>query len=82
MEKHSYQAGLWEAKTLSHHYLMEGFRRSLEKVRQVVCINDGAAWIWAIFFIRFARRFEFRDWCHLLRLLWQIMPRAPRILII
>ena len=41
MEKHSYRAGLWDAKTFTNHYWAESYRRGVEKAR-IVCINDGA----------------------------------------
>ena len=46
-------------------------RRGLEKAKQIVCISDGAAWIWAIVFICFARRTEILDWWHVVQYLWQ-----------
>ena len=76
LSKHSYRAGLWEAKTFANHYWAESYRRGLEKARQIVCINDGAAWIWAIVFICFARRIEVLDWWHMLEYLWQIAGEA------
>jgi hypothetical protein len=73
LEKHSYRAGLWEAKTFTHHYWAESYRRGVEKAKQVVCISDGAAWIWAMVFICFARRIEVLDWWHVVQSLWQIV---------
>ena len=46
LEKHSYRAGLWDAKRFTNHYWAESYRRGVEKAKQVVCINDGAIWIW------------------------------------
>lgn len=74
--QHSYRAGLWEAKTFTNHYWAESCRRGLEKAKQIVCISDGAAWIWAIVFICFARRTEILDWWHVVQYLWQIVGEA------
>jgi hypothetical protein len=76
LEQHSYRAGLWEAKTFTNHYWAESCRRGLEKAKQIVCISDGAAWIWAIVFICFARRIEILDWWHVVQYLWQIVGEA------
>jgi hypothetical protein len=73
LEKHSYRAGLWDAKTFTNHYWAESYRRGVEKAKQIVCISDGAAWIWAIVFICFAHRIEVLDWWHVLQYLWQIV---------
>jgi hypothetical protein len=74
--QHSYRAGLWEAKTFTHHYWAESYRRGLEKAKQLVCISDGAAWIWAMVFICFAQRTEILDWWHVVQHLWQIVGEA------
>lgn len=73
LEKHSYRAGLWDAKTFTNHYWAESYRRGVEKAKQIVCISDGAAWIWAMVFICFAQRIEVLDWWHVLQYLWQIV---------
>ena len=44
--------------------------------RQIVCINDGAIWIWMMVFISFARRTEILDWWHMLQYVWQIVAQA------
>lgn len=76
LEKHSYRAGLWDAKTFMHHYWAESCRRGVEKAKRVVCISDGAAWIWAIVFICFANRIEVLDWWHVVQYLWQTVGEA------
>ena len=73
LEKHSYRAGLWDAKTFTTHYWAESYRRGVEKAKHLVCINDGALWIWAMVFICFARRIEVLDWWHVVEYLWQIV---------
>jgi hypothetical protein len=79
LEKHSYRAGLWDAKSFTPHYWAESARRGVEKAKQVVCISDGATWIWAMVFICFARRLEILDWWHLLQYLWQIVGQATEL---
>jgi hypothetical protein len=69
---HSYRAGLWEARSFGHHLWAEACRRGLEHAQQLVCVNDGAAWIWALMFICFARRVEVLDWWHAVERLWTL----------
>lgn len=73
LEKHSYRAGLWEAKTFTHHYWAESYLRGVEKAKQIVCISDGAAWIWNMVFVCFPRRIEVLDWWHMLQYLWLLV---------
>lgn len=72
LTKHSYRAGLWDAATFANQHWAEACRRGLEKAKTVVCVSDGAAWIWAIVFICFARRIEVLDWWHAVQRLWDI----------
>ena len=34
LEKHSYRAGLWDAKTFTNHYWAESYRRGVEKAKR------------------------------------------------
>jgi hypothetical protein len=70
--RHSYRAGLWEAPTFATHHWAEACRRGLEKAKTIVCVSDGAAWIWAIVFICFAVRVEILDWWHAVTRLWDV----------
>jgi hypothetical protein len=79
LAKHSYRAGLWDAKHFTPPYWAESARRGVEKAKQIVCISDGAAWIWAMVLICFARRIEVLDWRHVLRYLWQIVGAASEL---
>jgi hypothetical protein len=72
LNRHSYRAGLWEANRFGHHLWAEAYRRGLEQAKTVVCVNDGAAWIWALMFICFARRIEVLDWWHAVERLWTV----------
>ena len=76
LTKHSYRAGLWEAKRFTNHYWAESCRRGVEKAKRVVCVNDGAIWIWAMVFVCFSRRIEILDWWHMLQYVWQIATQA------
>ena len=69
---HSYRAGLWEASTFANHLWAEACRRGVEKAKRVVSVNDGAAWIWAIVFMCFARCTQILDWYHATQRLWTI----------
>lgn len=72
LSHHSYRAGLWDAKTFTNHHWAEACRRGLEKAKLVVCISDGALWIWAIVFLCFSQRIEILDWWHAVQRLWVI----------
>ena len=76
LTKHSYRAGLWDAKTFTSHYWAESSRRGVEKAKRIVCVNDGAIWIWTMVFVCFARRIEILDWWHMLQYVWQIATQA------
>ena len=76
LEKHTYRAGLWDAKTFTNHYWAESSRRGVEKAKRIVCINDGAIWIWIMVFVCFSRRIEILDWWQMLQYVWQIASTA------
>lgn len=76
LTKHSYRAGLWEAATYGQHLWAEACRRGLEKAKRVVCVSDGALWIWHLMFICFAYRIEILDWWHAVQRLWTIAHAA------
>lgn len=72
LTQHSYRAGLWDAKTFTNHHWAEACRRGLEKAATIVCVNDGASWIWAMVFLCFSSRIEVLDWWHAVERLWTI----------
>jgi len=72
LTKHSYRAGLWNAKTFTNHHWAEACRRGLEKAEKVVCISDGALWIWMMVFMCFPKRIEILDCWHALEYLWTV----------
>ncbi len=47
LTQHSYRAGLWDAATFAPHHWAEACRRGVDNAKAVVCVSDGAAWIWA-----------------------------------
>lgn len=72
LTQHSYRAGLWDATTFASHVWAESERRGLAQAQQLVSVNDGAPWIWAIVFLCFARCIEILDWYHATQRLWTI----------
>lgn len=72
LSKHSYRAGLWDAKTFTNHHWAEACRRGLEKADKVVCISDGALWIWLMVFMCFPKRIEILDCWHAVEHLWTV----------
>lgn len=72
LTQHSYRAGLWDASTFANHLWAEATRRGVEKAKHVVSVNDGAAWIWAIVCMCFARCTQILDWYHATQRLWTI----------
>lgn len=70
LAQHSYRSGLWDAKTFAHHQWAEGCRRGLERANQIVSVNDGAAWIWAIVLMCWAPCVQILDWWHVVEKLW------------
>lgn len=72
LTRHSYRAGLWDAATFGRQQWAEACRRGIEKAAEVVSINDGALWIWAIVQICFAPCTEILDWWHAVEKLWVI----------
>lgn len=72
LSHHSYRAGLYDAATFTNHHWAEACRRGLEKAKTIVCISDGALWIWAMVFLCFSTRIEVLDWWHAVQRLWDI----------
>jgi hypothetical protein len=44
----------------------------VDNAKTIVCLSDGAAWIWAIAFMCFAVRVESLDWWRAVQRLWTI----------
>ncbi len=76
LARHSYRAGLWDVATFATHHWAEACRRGVDQARTVVCVRDGAVWIWGVVFICFARRVEILDFWHAAQRLWTIARRT------
>lgn len=69
----SYRAGLWEAAHFANQQWAESCRRGLEKAQRVVCVSDGAPWVWAIVVMCYDPRcIEILDWWHAVQELWEM----------
>lgn len=64
LERHSYQAGLWEADGFLPHQYVEGLRRQLPTVRTLTSVNDGAPWIRRVTQTNFPQAEFILDWHH------------------
>lgn len=72
LEKHSYRAGLWEAKEFSPQQWAESSARGVEKAQYLSSVNDGATWIWNIVRMSYGRCVEIIDFWHAAERLWTI----------
>lgn len=72
LTRHSYRAGLWDAATFTGHHWAEACRRGVDQAQRVLCISDGAAWIWAMVLMCFAVRVEILDFWHAVQRLWTL----------
>ena len=73
LNRTSYRAGLWDAARFANQQWAEGCRRGLEKAKRVVCVNDGAPWIWLIVAMCYAPRcVEILDWWHAVQKVWEL----------
>lgn len=72
LEKHSYQAGLWDAKEMGRHQYLEGLKRDIPNCPQVSSPNDGARWISRITGENFPNAIQIVDWFHAAEKMWHI----------
>lgn len=72
LRRTSYRAGLWDAASFGPQQWAEACRRGLEKAEQVVCVNDGAPWIWLIVAMCYVPCIEILDWWHAVQKLWEL----------
>lgn len=73
LNRTTYRAGLWEAARFANQQWAESCRRGLEKAKRVVCVSDGAAWIWAIVAMCYVPRcIQILDWWHAVDKLWEM----------
>jgi hypothetical protein len=64
LERHSYQAGLWDADQMGQHQYLEGTRRQIENCPRLGSVNDGAVWIDRITTTNYPRAIQSIDWAH------------------
>ncbi len=72
LEKHSYQAGWWDANQMGRHQYLEGLRRDLLNCPKVGSPNDGAKWINRITRENFPKATQITDWFHAAEKMWHI----------
>lgn len=72
LEKHSYQAGLWNADEMGQHQYLEGLRRGLLHCPKSSSANDGAQWIERITSENFPQVTQIVDWFHATEKMWHI----------
>jgi len=72
LEKHSYQAGWWNADKMGEHQYLEGLRRDLLDCPRVSSPNDGAKWIDRITKENFPHVTQIVDWFHATEKMWHI----------
>ena len=72
LEKHSYQAGWWNANKMGEHQYLEGLRRNLLGCPRASSPNDGAWWIERITRENFPNITQIVDWFHATEKIWHI----------
>jgi len=72
LEKHSYQAGWWDADKMGQHQYLEGLRRDLPHCPKVSSPNDGARWVERITRENFPHVTQIVDWFHATEKMWHI----------
>jgi hypothetical protein len=70
--QHSYQAGLWDADTMTLYQYAEGLRRGLDYCPKRSSVNDGALWIKRITDTNFPGVPQIVDWSHAAAHLWAV----------
>lgn len=75
LQRHSYQAGLWDADTMGRHQYLEGVRRNLPACR-LSSANDGAPWIDRITRTNFPQAVQIIDWGHADERIWKVAKAA------
>jgi hypothetical protein len=67
---HSYCAGLWDVDVFKRHQWAEGWRRGIQRAKQIVAVSDAAAWIWILITTCYAPCIQIIDWWHALQYVW------------
>jgi hypothetical protein len=76
LDKHSYQAGLWDADQLGQYQFLEGGRRQVLLCPRQSSANDGAPWIARITATNFPQALQIIDWPHADERLWKVAKAA------
>jgi len=76
LQKHSYQAGLWDADEMGQHQYLEGTRRQVALCPRFGSVNDGALWIDRITTTNFSQAIQVIDWGHASERLWKVSKAA------
>jgi hypothetical protein len=76
LQKHSYQAGLWDADEMGQHQYLEGTRRKVALCPRFGSVNDGALWIDRITTTNFSQAIQVIDWGHASERLWKVSTPA------
>jgi hypothetical protein len=76
LQKHSYQAGLWDADEMGQHQYLEGTRRQVALCPRFGSVNDGALWIDRITTTNFSQALQVIDWGHASERLWKVSKAA------
>ena len=72
LSDHSYQAGLWDAATLSGQQYAEGLRRGLDRCARLSSVTDAAVWIERATATNFPEAVQIVDWSHAEERLWAV----------
>lgn len=72
LNRHSYQAGLWEAEVFAPYQYAEGLRRGLDHCALITATNDGALWIERMTRLNFPDSLQIIDWSHASEHMWAV----------
>ncbi len=72
LQRHSYQAGLWNADERGQHQYLEGTRRQVQLCPRFTSVNDGAPWIDRITASNYPKAIQIIDWGHAEERLWKV----------
>lgn len=72
LERHSYQAGVWDADTLGRHQYAEALRRGLDLCSHLSTVSDAARWIDRINATSFPDAVQIVDWSHASERVWDV----------
>ena len=76
LQRHSYQAGLWNADEMGQPQYLEGTRRQVEGCLRFTSVNDGAPWIDRITTSNYPKAIQIIDWGHAEERLWKVAKAA------